>query len=411
MLSGFLALSKIYEKNRNLIWLKVIIIFTLSVGQAFVNYLERPYLNSITMIIILIAMTNLMFKCDKITFLLYDTFIAVCYYAADLISNSAVSIAAQSAVSITLRRNDLTLSRYLLNIILVFMLCNFISIIFRKKKNNSIYWYEVISYILLSVFEVISASYISHYIQKFSSGTFLIFFLMGCFILDVYIVFVFYRLAESRKLEENFLLIRQQSNIQLEVYQELSQKYELSMSLVHDAKKHLDALKELIESEKASSYYDELHKKLNKLCPEFHHSNQMLAVIINHALFKAEQSKIRIDLRVEELDLSFISDIDMTTILVNILDNSIEACRALSEDKRLIRLYVERRMGFVLIHITNPYESINFTSERIYNSTKSGHSGIGLSNVEQTVEKYNGVFNIETADMMFTVSITIPEEQ
>lgn len=411
MISGYLALGRIYEKKRKFIWLKVICIFMLSLAQALIIYIEKPYLNSITMIADLIVMTKLMFKCNKISFLLYDTFIALCYFISDLISNLAVSVAIKSTVSATLHRNDLILSRYLLNMILVFMLCNSIAVLFGRRKNDAIYWYEVMAYILLSVFEAASASYISHYIQKFSFGMFLIFFLMGCFILDVYIVFVFYRLAESRKLEENYLLIKQQSNIQLEVYRELSKKYENSMSLVHDAKKHVDALKDLIESEKASAYYDSLYKKLNKLCPEFHHSNQMLSVIINHALFKSEQSNIRVDLHIEEFKLSFISDMDLTTIFANILDNSIEACRMLSEEKRFIRLYVEHRIGFVLIHITNPYESINSTSEEIYNSTKSGHIGIGLSNVKQTVEKYNGIFNIETADMMFTVSITIPEVQ
>lgn len=397
VLSGFLALNRLYEKNFKMIWMKIGSLLLLTVGQAFISYLERPYLNSLTMIFLLIVMTKLLFQCRNYIFLLYDTFIAVCYFISDLIATLAISIATKNVVSITLQQSDLMLSRYLLNIILVFMLCNSISIIFQKKKNDAIYWYEVISYILLAVFEASSAAYISYFTQRFSSGMFLVFFLIGCFILDVYIVFVFYRLAESRRIEQEFLLIRQQSNIQLDVYRELSKKYEKSIRIVHDAKKHLNALKNLIESEKAATYRDSLCQELDKLYPEFHHSNQMLTVIINHALFKAEQSKIRFDLHIEEVDLLFISD------------NAIEACRTLTEDRRLIRLHVERKIGFIIIHITNPYEAINPDSEKMYKSTKYGHAGIGLSNVRKTVEKYNGVFDIETNERMFTVSITIPE--
>lgn len=409
VLSGFLALNRLYEKNFKMIWMKIGSLLLLTVGQAFISYLERPYLNSLTMIFLLIVMTKLLFQCRNYIFLLYDTFIAVCYFISDLIATLAISIATKNVVSITLQQSDLMLSRYLLNIILVFMLCNSISIIFQKKKNDAIYWYEVISYILLAVFEASSAAYISYFTQRFSSGMFLVFFLIGCFILDVYIVFVFYRLAESRRIEQEFLLIRQQSNIQLDVYRELSKKYEKSIRIVHDAKKHLNALENLIESEKAATYRDSLCQELDKLYPEFHHSNQMLTVIINHALFKAEQSKIRFDLHIEEVDLLFISDMDLTTIFANILDNAIEACRTLTEDRRLIRLHVERKIGFIIIHITNPYEAINPDSEKMYKSTKYGHAGIGLSNVRKTVEKYNGVFDIETNERMFTVSITIPE--
>jgi len=409
MLSGFLSLNRLYEKNFKMMWVKLGSLLLLTVGQAFISYLEKPYLNSFTMIFLLVVMTKLLFQCKDYIFLLYDTFIAVCYFIADLIATLAISIATKNVVSITLQQNDLILSRYLLNIILVFMLCNSIPIIFQKKKNDAIHWYEVISYILLAVFEASSAAYISYCIQHSSSGMFLVFFLVGCFILDVYIVFVFYRLAESRKIEQEFLLIRQQSSIQLDVYRELSKKYEKSIRIAHDAKKHVHALENLIESDKAAAYRDSLCQELNKLYPEFHHSNQMLTVIINHALFKAEQSEIRFELHIEEVDLLFISDMDLTTIFANILDNAIEACRTLAEDRRLIRLYVERKIGFIIIHITNPYEAINSESGKVYRSTKYGHAGIGLSNVRKTVEKYNGVFDIETNDRMFTVSITIPE--
>lgn len=135
----------------------------------------------------------------------------------------------------------------------------------------------------------------------------------------------------------------------------------------------------------------------------------MLIVIINHALFKVEQSKTRLILHIEEMDLSFISDIDLTTIFANFLDNAIEACRTLSNEKREIQFYIEQKMGFYLFHISNSYESIQPITHKKYKSMKNGHAGIGLSNVKQAVNKYQGIFDIDTSDHTFTVSITIPE--
>lgn len=60
ILSGFLALSRIYEKKCNFMWLKVACIFILSVSQALVSFIEKPFLNSLTMIVVLVAMTKLL---------------------------------------------------------------------------------------------------------------------------------------------------------------------------------------------------------------------------------------------------------------------------------------------------------------------------------------------------------------
>ena len=105
-------------------------------------------------------------------------------------------------------------------------------------------------------------------------------------VLDIYLVFVFYQLAESRKREKEYSLIQQQSNIQLSVYRELSQKYADSVRIAHDAKKHVRALEDLVQSEQASQYRDSICAELNKLYPAFEHENPLFSVLINHALYR-----------------------------------------------------------------------------------------------------------------------------
>jgi len=66
-------------------------------------------------------------------------------------------------------------------------------------------------------------------------------------------------------------------------------------------------------------------------------------------------------------------------------------------------------MGLVIIHIVNPYTEIITESHNSFISTKKNHLGIGITNVQNTVEKYNGVFEINTANQLFDISITIPQ--
>ena len=288
------------------------------------------------------------------------------------------------SVSETLQRTDVLLARYLLCIILCFMLCSIFPLFFKRRELYEIYWYEVIAYGLLAAFEITSAAYIVHRLQFFSSGLFVILFTMGCLVLDIYLVFVFYQLA---------------------------QKYADSVRIAHDAKKHVRALEDLVQSEQASQYRDSICAELNKLYPAFEHENPLFSVLINHALYRSERNGIRLDLRLHDADLSMLSDMDLTILFANLLDNAIEACTSLPAEKRKIQLILEQEMGFLIIHITNPFAELAPLPHHKYGSTKPGHMGVGLSNVRQTVEKYHGVFSVDTDAEVFAVAITIPVAQ
>ncbi|MCI8777351.1 MAG: GHKL domain-containing protein [Oscillospiraceae bacterium] len=295
----------------------------------------------------------------KVYFLLYDILIAVSAFAADIISTLCISVISDSTIEMTLQRQNMIIARYLLTCILTFIFCNLaFSIV--KRKYTDIAWYEVIFYLMLAVGETMTASYIEKIIQNSSSGMFVILFLSGCFILDIYVVLMFYCLSRGRETEKENALLRQQSNLQIAVYRDLQQQYERS--------------------------------------------------IINDALQKAEQKGIKIHLRIESMDLSFLSDIDLTTIISNLMDNALEAAEELPNNKKYIWFIMERKMGCCLIHSENAFDHIEKSSDRKFLSTKRGHMGIGLTNVKAAVLKYNGMFSAEIENEKFVVSITIPEK-
>ena len=67
--------------------------------------------------------------------------------------------------------------------------------------------------------------------------------------------------------------------------------------------------------------------------------NKILKVIINNAIFRSERDNIQFNMNIEDIDVSFIADIDLTTMLANLLDNAFDACSAHKQEKS----------GFVLI--------------------------------------------------------------
>lgn len=404
-------LSRIMDKRERLLWLRIIVSVILALGQSFVSLFQITWLNMFTTIFLLIASTLIIFKPAKYYFLLYDTLITVSMFAADLFASLSISAVSKNSIISTLQQKDIIILRYLLNCILAFTLCN-IAFSFIKKKHTDYAWYEVIIYTMLAIAEVAASAYIVANIGHSSTGVFMILFLSGCFILDIYIVLVFDRISKSRHTEKANALLQQQAQMQLSVYRDLKQRYEQSVKIVHDVKKHINALEGLIKSEnlsRAAAYKNNMYDILDKFQPSFKDSNELLSVIINHAILRTEQNNIKMHIQIENIDLSFISDIDLTTIISNIIDNALEAVSELPDNKREIWFVIEKRMGCILIHSENPYNYVEDISPNKYKSTKRGHMGIGLTNIESTVKKYGGIFTAENDNGRFSVSVTFPQ--
>ena len=290
---------------------------------------------------------------------------------------------------------------------MTFLLCQLLFTLIRRK--HAIFsWYEAIFYTMLATGEIAVFAYVCKYIQAYSSGMFLILFLIGCLVLDGYIVVVFYRISIVRKTEKENALLQQQSEMQLEVYSDLQQRYQNSMRTIHDAKRHVRALESLIQSDhlaEAQQYKESLFQKLNELQPSIQCDNPLLSAILNHVFLKAEQRHIalKMDLQGEE-QLSMLAGVDLTTIVSNLLD----AVSELPEEQRYIHFAVAFQMGEIMIHVENPTKNDLKREGNTVVSTKEGHFGLGLKNVEMVVKKYKGDFKTDVEDGIFTAAITIP---
>lgn len=381
--SGIWALSNFFSIQKSEIWLRFLSVTIISVLQGLMCIFGIPILNTISMLAMIVLSTIICFRIPKISFLIYDFLIALICFIADAMSTLSLSFVTQKTISSAVAEDSLTISSCLRTCLLTFILCHIVFSMIRKKKSSFV-WYESISYAILATGEIITANYIIENIANTHSGTFLVFFLTGCIVLDVYIVFVFYR--------------------------DLEKRYQNSMTIIHDVKRHVNALEGLIQTEnltEAKQYEKSLYQQLDKLHPSFHCSNQLLSVILNHELLKAEQKGIQLNLNILYDKLDFLSDMDLTTIVSNLLDNAIEAVSELDKD-RTVLFVIEEQMQCCMIHTENKYEKLNPNTENSFLSTKNGHAGIGLKNIEMTVKKYNGIWKATVENNSFVVSITIP---
>ena len=108
---------------------------------------------------------------------------------------------------------------------------------------------------------------------------------------------------------------------------------------------------------------------------------------------------------------SNIEDTDLCTIIGNLLDNSFEAMQSMEHG--VIQLNSEPRAGYLIIQISNPIKEDLLKFNPLLTSTKgnSPFHGLGLKIVKNTVEKYDGMFSVNTKDFIFSVKIMLPLEK
>lgn len=409
--SGMWVLFQILEQ-RSHFFLRLLGVLGIAIVQGSLGLLQIPVLNMTSAMLMIVGSTLLCYRCKKLYFLVYDVLIAFCGFLTDVLAVLVLSTYYDSSISSTLQETSL-LVRNAFTSLMTFLLCQLLFTLIRKK--HAIFsWYEAIFYTMLATGEIAVFAYVCKYIQAYSSGMFLILFLIGCLVLDVYIVVVFYRISIVRKTEKENALLQQQSEMQLEVYSDLQQRYQNSMRTIHDAKRHVRALESLIQSDhlaEAQQYKESLFQKLNELQPSIQCDNPLLSAILNHVFLKAEQRHIalKMDLQGEE-QLSMLAGVDLTTIVSNLLDNAVDAVSELPEEQRYIHFAVAFQMGEIMIHVENPTKNDLKREGNAVVSTKEGHLGLGLKNVEMVVKKYKGDFKIYVKDGNFVIAITIPTE-
>lgn len=409
VLSGTWVLFQILERRSHFL-LRVLGTLGIAIVQGAIGLLQIPVLNMTSSLLMIVGTTLLCYQCKKLYFLVYDVLIVFCGFIADVFSVLLLSTYYDSSISSTLQETSL-LVRNTFACLMIFLLCQLAFTLIRKK--HAIFsWYEAIFYTMLATGEIAVFAYVCKYIQAYSSGMFLILFLLGCLVLDVYIVVVFYRISIVRKTEKENALLQQQSEMQLEVYSDLQQRYQNSMRTIHDAKRHVRALESLIQSDhlaEAQQYKESLFQKLNELQPSIQCDNPLLSAILNHVFLKAEQRHIalKMDLQGEE-QLSMLAGVDLTTIVSNLLDNAVDAVSELPEEQRYIYFAVAFQMGEIMIHVENPTKNDLKREGNTVVSTKEGHFGLGLKNVGMVVKKYKGDFKTDVKDGTFIAAITIP---
>ena len=147
--------------------------------------------------------------------------------------------------------------------------------------------------------------------------------------------------------------------------------------------------------------------------------NSAVNAVVNHYATRAESAGVRVDIQLDIPDyLTQISDTDLCVVIGNLLENAIEACERMGQQRTTDDAgWVRARAGlhsaaahhFVLV-VDNSFNGILQTNEKMdgfCSLKRPGQRGIGLQSVQAVCEKYDGYCSFEAIDGVFQSSVTL----
>lgn len=191
---------------------------------------------------------------------------------------------------------------------------------------------------------------------------------------------------------------------------ESMKRNEKNVSLLrHDMRHFLNNIAAFIEngeSDKALEYIHGLVKTTEKTVTDQYCANEIINIILlsNHDELESEGIALNYTITVpSKLD---ISDIDMTAILQNALENAIHAVTGLDKNKRFINLSVSLKNGKLLISVENPYATAPKLENGMPIAREKGH-GLGTRSIKLTANRLGGNCQFSVTDKLFIVRVII----
>lgn len=181
----------------------------------------------------------------------------------------------------------------------------------------------------------------------------------------------------------------------------------------HDFKNHISCIYGLLMLGKYREAFDYITKFTDEVVQYdvlLETGNSIITSLLNMKLIKARGENIKFETSIDLPKEIHLDMLDISIVLGNLLDNAIEACSHVSDG--FIDLKIYEKEVYLIIKVINSKNSqvkVNLNQGRFTTKDKAKEDhGFGLFNIQQIVNKYDGILNIEDNVNTFNVSIAIP---
>lgn len=229
---------------------------------------------------------------------------------------------------------------------------------------------------------------------------------------NLMVFYIFERFSESLKVTTEKALLEQQLVMQGSYYEELESVNNRVVRIRHDMKNSLETALYLLQEnqlEDAKKYLVEITNGIKDVEKVINTGNSAVDSILNIKFSKIRECRIDITTDIiipKELKITFEQAV---AFLGNIMDNAVEACEALPENQRYIKLKMRYEPHMLFLNLENAMSEENIQASKILKSRKEDKllHGLGMKNVQKVVEDFQGTMRSEVKDGKFILKAVL----
>ncbi len=184
------------------------------------------------------------------------------------------------------------------------------------------------------------------------------------------------------------------------VFRDYREQQKDTIKFRHDWKNHMLLLQQMLEEEKydqAQQYFEELTQTTDKHVRKIATGHELLDMIISSKMNRMEEANITFSFTGDVEWFHNMKQVDCCILFSNLLDNATEANEKL-EGTRYITVRTRKTEGSFYCELRNPLVGELLRKDDVIVTTKEDKEkhGIGLQNVYEIIEKYQGQYLITT---------------
>ena len=297
-------------------------------------------------------------------------------------------------------------------ILLFHLLSKYASYLIDQMQESSIWWKTVM---ISGLFLILNITITPRkYETLYVNNVFAVFIILQViiFTLELLLGAIFYRMVKDLLALSELKVQNNLAEMQEKAFEKQQRYIEESSRVRHDFKHTIRSIKVMAENgdlEELNRYLDEYVSTFPESAVQIYCKNSALNALLNHYRNQATSHKINIRYNIELPKRLVLSNIELCSIVGNILENAIHAASAQKEGERYIRLtlHVENEKDFYIVAV-NSFDGNPVMKNGSYMSTDKSRSGIGLLSITSAVEKHGGFANFHHEGTEFYTDIMVP---
>lgn len=224
------------------------------------------------------------------------------------------------------------------------------------------------------------------------------------------IIYLVLSIERATKAENELVILNQSMVLQTENIRALEKSYRAQRSATHEFKHRLQVIYNLLdqgEVESAKDYIQKLQIAQTSRIFVANTNHPIIDAILNEKYHVAKENSVDMSFKVNDLSAVSVGTDALVVLLSNLLDNAIEACQRLP-DNRAVECTILYG-GTLLISIRNTAMPVKIIDGKIKTTKKPEREhGYGLAGVLQVVKQLNGEYAMNYSDNWFQFVTEIP---